>query len=179
MPNQNRMMTWFGHAWNYVRPKMYESLEDAVKNRQFCKRLWLLYPNSDLKPYGNQFLKLIKLKSLNIQCSIEFDASSFSLPEEIGQLTQLEKLVLLNVPLSRFPDWIRKLINLQYLVVRGNDITQIPPFIENLTKLKILGVENCDLSSLPKELRKLERLTELWLSDTKIPYFPINYLPLN
>jgi hypothetical protein len=62
-------------------------------------------------------------------------------------------------------------------MVRGNDVTQIPPFIENLTKLKILRVENCELNSLPKELRRLEGLKELGLSDTKIAYFPIEYLP--
>ncbi|HEX8532129.1 MAG TPA: hypothetical protein VF646_18970, partial [Cytophagales bacterium] len=150
------MTTWFTQAWNCIRPKTYESLEDAVENAQYCKRLWLLYPSNDLKPYGKEFLKLKKLKSLAIQCSIELDESTFSLPEEIGQLTQLEKLSLLNVPLSRLPDWIGNLINLEYLMVRGNDVTQIPPFIEKLTNLKTLRVENGELNSLPSELSKLE-----------------------
>jgi Leucine-rich repeat (LRR) protein len=153
------------------------SLEEAVENAQFCKKLWLLYPSSDLKPHGQLFLRLAKLKSLEVQCSIEFDDSTFSLPEEIGELTQLEKLTLLNVPLSSFPEWIGRLKNLKYLMVRGNDVTQIPPFIQNLTKLKTLRVENCELNRLPKELSRLAGLTELGLGDTKIPYFPIEYLP--
>jgi Leucine-rich repeat (LRR) protein len=122
-----------------------------------------------LKLAGNSFLKLTNLSELFIQghTSIFYD-KEFVLPEEIGNLTGLKKLSLLNLPIAEFPIWITNLKDLEYLMIRGTDLVMLPGSIRQLTKLKTLRIENCPLATLPIELSELTRLKQLGLSDTKV-----------
>lgn len=139
----------------------FESLDDAVKKPTRCKTL-NLFIKKDFKDSGPSLKKLRNLRKLYIQgdFSIYYDYE-FILPQEIGDLKELKKLSLLNLPIKIFPDWVFQLNKLEYLMIRGTDISSIPEKIALLNQLTTLRVENCQLSSLPPEISKLKKTEEL------------------
>ncbi len=60
-----------------------------------------------------------------------------TLPPEIGQLTNLQELWLLDNQLSSLPPEIGLLQNLQQLDLWGNPLTSLPPEVEQLPGLRI------------------------------------------
>jgi len=156
----------------------FQSLDEAVKSPNMCKTLNLFFIKEDFKDSGSSLEKLRNLRKLYIQGdpSIYYDYD-FNLPTEIGELTELKELSLLNLPIKFFPDWVFKLRKLEYLMIRGTDITNIPGEIFLLNQLITLRVENCPLKSLPCEMNKLKRLKNLGLSDTKLTELDLNLLP--
>ena len=84
---------------SYISPDTYESLDAAVEDALYCKKVWIFFPKGlvkaeDFAQQGSLFLRLEKLKELKIQGMVG-EESDYSLPEEIGEIRQLEKLVLL------------------------------------------------------------------------------------
>jgi hypothetical protein len=157
----------------------YDSLDDAVKNPGRCKTLNLLFVKKELGDYGSRLALLTNLRELFIQADPSiYDNYEFTVPPEIGELTELKKLSFLNVPFRTWPTWVFKLRYLEYLMIRGNEINFIPRDISSLTELKTLRVENCELTMLPPELRDLRKLENLGLSDTKLTSIDKGDLPL-
>ncbi|MGB3693733.1 MAG: leucine-rich repeat domain-containing protein, partial [Spirulinaceae cyanobacterium] len=81
------------------------------------------------------------------------------LPPEIGQLTQLESLVLGKVDYER-----RKIL--------GNKIKSLPPEIVQLTNLTSLNLSRNQLTALPAEIRQLPKLKILDLRGNPLPISP-------
>lgn len=146
----------------------YDGLERASKYPEKVRKLRLsLIPGLDKEEA--LFTKFTNIKELYIQTAI--DSEPF-LPQTIGSLTSLKKLMILNVPFVNFPQWLFNLKNLEYLMVRGHDITQIPLGIVALDKLKVLRLENCALKVLPDDLRQLKALEELSVVDCAVEISP-------
>jgi hypothetical protein len=157
----------------------FDSLNDAIKNPGRCKALKLLFIKKDLGDSGPNLAMLKNLRELFIQADPSiYDNYEFEVPPEIGELTELKKLSLLNVPFKNWPTWVFKLKHLEYLMIRGTEIDSIPCNISRLTELKTLRVENCEVTKLPSELRDLRKLKNLGLSDTKLSSIDKNDLPL-
>jgi Leucine-rich repeat (LRR) protein len=107
-----------------------------------------------------------------------WDENNYSLPEEIGELQQLQHLTILNVSISQVPEWLMKLKNLRFLMIRGTDITEIPQSILLLKKLRILRIENCKVENVQFSLAALINLKHLGFADTLIKKVPPDLVPM-
>ena len=113
------------------------------------------------------------------------------LPETIGNLRSLEKLVLYGAQDPRepvlqpgerhtFPRTMSQLTNLVYLDLGRNGLEEIPLFVKDLPRLKELGFEwNMKLKELPAFLSNLRELTTLRLDSDGLDDLPdfLNALP--
>ncbi|NEZ60803.1 COR domain-containing protein [Adonisia turfae] len=94
------------------------------------------------------------------------------LPSEIGQLTNLKKLVLRGNQLSELPPEIGHLINLEILDLRSNRLLELPSEIGQLTNLKKLAASQNQLIELPSEIGQLQNLELLDLRSNKLVDLP-------
>jgi len=70
----------------------------------------------------------------------------------------------LYIPLEPLPDELGDLTNLQELVLDSNGLTELPTTIGNLKNLKILSLKNNRIEALPESIKALVNLEELYLS---------------
>ena len=92
--------------------------------------------------------------------------------EEIGQLTNLQKLWLYNNQLTTLPAEIGQLTNLQQLGLDNNQITTLPAEIGQLTNLRYLSLYSNQLTTLPAEIGQLTNLQQLLLSHNQLTTLP-------
>ncbi len=88
------------------------------------------------------------------------------LPTSIGKITSLKQLGICNsVYLKALPDSIGQLTNLQKLTLEDNEnLKSLPESIENLTSLESLAISKNHYSmSLPTSIQHLPKLKHLWL----------------
>jgi len=141
-----------------------------------------------LKHLSAKLGRLTSLKELDIACLEDLK----DLPGEIGNLRDLEKLVMNNgngcvmgvaLPASigqlehlrvldlygalghSLPDTIANLQNLEVLDLGHNfgDVREVPPQIASLHKLKYLGLEWAEIRQIPSFIGNLTNLKQLWL----------------
>ncbi len=102
-----------------------------------------------------------------------------SLPKEIGDLTNLEQLLLEDNTLTTIPTEIGNLTNLYYLSLTGNDIVSLPSEIEDLTSLEILILAYNSLTSLPDEIVNISSLRILNVISNNLTSLPANMVNLS
>jgi leucine-rich repeat protein SHOC2 len=90
------------------------------------------------------------------------------LPDTIGDLNSLSGLQLSENKLTELPNNIEKLSCLSYLNLRDNKIAKLPENICNLLHLSKLDLSSNQLSELPESMSKLTKLTELSLSSNPL-----------
>jgi len=95
-----------------------------------------------------------------------------AIPSELGNLTNLENLLLSNNQLTSLPPEIGNLTNLKQLRLDDNQFTSLPPEIGNLTNLTRLEFHNNQLTSLPSEIGNLTNLTRLPLYNNQLTSLP-------
>ncbi|HEY4383811.1 MAG TPA: leucine-rich repeat domain-containing protein, partial [Ktedonobacteraceae bacterium] len=83
-----------------------------------------------------------------------------SLPASIGNLHKLKKLYLDANLLTSLPETLGNLWHLEELHVDENRLTSLPETIEQLTNLKILNTYNNRLITIPAGLSRLAHLEE-------------------
>ena len=121
------------------------------------------------------------------------------IPEEIGELTELEifvccfnsvreippeignctKLRLLNLASNRIvaiPPEIGRLKNLQKLDLRHNSIEVLPPEIGDCLNLEYLWLWGNKLTRISPTITRLRRLKELYLNDNRLTTLPIEII---
>jgi Leucine-rich repeat (LRR) protein len=143
-----------------------------------------------LKALPDSIGQLTKLKELKIDNGNGCTMNPV-LPESIGNLRSLEKLVLYGAQDPRdpgrqpgerhkFPQSMTQLKNLTSLDLGRNGLDEIPAFVQDLPKLKELGFQwNMQLKQFPAFLSNLRELTTLKLDSdglTNLPDF-LNSLP--
>lgn len=96
-----------------------------------------------------------------------------SLPNEMSQLTNLRKLYLKSNRLKSFPDVIFKLTNLRKLVLNENEIKTIPTKINQLANLNSLSMCYNLLSIVPKEICQLNKLHYIDFTENQLNTLPI------
>src|SRR5665647_14644 len=84
-----------------------------------------------------------------------------TLPDSIGQLTQLRELYVGYNQLTTLPDSIGQLAQLQVLYVEHNQLTTLPDSIGQLAQLQVLCIYNNELTSLPDSIEQLSQLQTL------------------
>ena len=91
-----------------------------------------------------------------------------SLPAEIGQLTSLEVLYLSDNQLTSLPAEIGQLTSLKLLWLCRNQLTSVPAEIGQLTSLTVLDLDDNQLTSVPAEIGQLTSLEELDLEANQL-----------
>jgi internalin A len=121
----------------------------------------------------------------------ELDLAGYDLtelPPEIGQLTQLETLMLgkfdprrgyVGNQLTALPPEIGQLSNLQSLYLRSNQLSALPPEIGQLSNLQTLDLSENQLSALPPEIVQLSNLQSLYLRSNQLSALPPEIVQLS
>jgi Leucine-rich repeat (LRR) protein len=115
----------------------------------------------------DNFCKLTNLKHLKLEMN-EIEA----LPEEIGELTQLETLELWTNKLTKLPDSMGQLSNLKYLDLKSNLLEALPESLYNLENLVKLDLWRNKLESLSSKIGGLKKLEYLNLYDNLLETIP-------
>ena len=160
-----------------------KTLEISEQNAQLLEKIGD-YPDlvklsisclENLQSLPDSIGKLTKLKELDIDNG-NGCAMNPILPEAIGNLHSLQKLVLYGAqdprnPGSqspkrhRFPQSMSRLKNLTYLDLGRYGYMQVPSFVKDLPNLKELRLEFNDLEDLPDFLNTLPKLTRITLGN--------------
>jgi len=122
-----------------------------------------------------------KIEQARRSKATELDFSQMGLtelPETLGQLTQLQSLVLSHNQLNELPEWLGKLTLLHTLNVGGNRLTTLPKWIYNLNRLHTLSLYANRLVEIPKEIQKLSTLKSLNLFNNNLQAFPEHIINL-
>ena len=85
-----------------------------------------------------------------------------TLPKSLGQLTQLKWLSLFDNRLTAWPEWLGQWTQLQELNLGDHHRTSLPESLGQLTQLQDLSLDDNQLTSLPEPLGQLTQLK--WLS---------------
>ncbi len=109
---------------------------------------------------------LSKLEHLNLRFNYEI-----SLPSEMGNLVSLKKLNLSRT-LIKIPSVIGELKNLEELIVNDNEFDEFPKVISNLSKLKVLDLGRNHITICPSGISNLQNLTLLDLHDNRFIILP-------
>jgi len=94
-----------------------------------------------------------------------------TLPTEIGILTKLDKLKsiqLMHIGLTTIPKEIGQLKNLERLYLGDNKLTSLPSEIGDMENLTILAVQKNNLISIPNSFGKLKKLKTINLRNNSI-----------
>ena len=146
---------------------------------------------SPLKKISEGLKRWQNLESFQLySCKID------SLPLEIGELKQLQKLTLSETGIRRFPETFANLKNLTDVKIEFNDyldsipgffgefkklvtldlgengISYLSPRIGELEGLTILNLSGNLMKNLPLEISRLKNLTTLWLNNTFLDELP-------
>ncbi len=132
-----------------------------------------LYHNNLNGKIPQQISNLTMLERLTIA-----GGSLTEIPLEICDLTALKHLDLSQVQLTSIPKEIGKLINLTLLDLSQNQIAVIPSEIGNLNKLTSLYLAFNQLTSMPIELKNLTSISTLVLSYNHFSQIPLELFNL-
>jgi leucine-rich repeat protein SHOC2 len=95
-----------------------------------------------------------------------------AVPAEIGRLSALKMLWLVNNQLTSLPAEIGQLTSLDGLYLDGNQLSSLPSEIGQLTSLEELYLDGNQLTSLPAEIWQLTSLGRLNLRDNQLTSVP-------
>lgn len=95
-----------------------------------------------------------------------------SLPPEIGNLSSLRSLFVWTSRLTTVPPEIGKLSTLRELALEGSEIAALPPQIGDLTELRILGLVGNKITALPREVGGLSQLETLDVAFNELTTLP-------
>ncbi len=112
--------------------------------------------------------QLTNLKELIINVKIGLK----SISPEIEKLTKLEKLYLGFCEIRVFPVSLTKLTNLKTLNLENNDLFKIPDEIGNLINLETLDLASNRLDKIPDTIGNLTNLQKLYLNNNKLTKIP-------
>lgn len=123
-----------------------------------------------VKELPNEIAQCKKLVRLDLLKAFELQW----LPENIGELENLEYIRADITLLESIPESIGELKKLKYLNVSSTKITSIPESIGSCESLIFLDLHSTDIAEIPDSITKLENLKSLDLGHTKITALPEN-----
>jgi len=96
----------------------------------------------------------------------------WSLPKELGQLSNLKELLLEGNNIEELPKELGNLISLQGLDLDGNELHKLPAELCNLISLNWLFLERNHITELPSEIGQLVSLQRLYIDNNNISFLP-------
>jgi hypothetical protein len=173
------------NVWAY-----YEFVElpcSLVQREEWIERLWQWadthnIPSSQLPRDKDALIALTELSlfpqdiitpmtdvnELIEMAESEEEELPFSLPPELFELTQLEKLEVSLMGLTHLPEEIEKLQNLTELRLPFNQLETIPSAVGKLEQLTALELKMNQLKEIPVTLVWLDKLTHLDIIDNPL-----------
>jgi len=136
-------------------PKM--SLESLCKlqHAQQSKSTSLRFYEDCTVDYVKEICKITSLEDLYL-------TTNGDIPDEIGQLKNLEKLTICGKHISKISAKIGQLKNLERLTLESiENISYLPNSIGNLTNLRRLRINKTTLTALPESIGQLQQLKVL------------------
>ncbi len=126
-----------------------------------------------LEEAENIWQDVIEERPLNAIKQLDLsDKQLHALPEELGQLVNLERLYLEKNHLITLPQTIGKLKKLTDLVVNENDLDSLPSSIGQLAALDFLDLSHNELSKLPASFGQLRLLNQLNIEHNQLDSLP-------
>ena len=117
--------------------------------------------------------RLRNLLMLRLSCHWESDVHITTLPDELFDMKSITIFELYYLPnLCSLPDKIGNMTQLQALSLEKCGISSLPESIGNLVNLTTLDISGCPITSLPESIGNLTNLTHLDISDTLITELP-------
>lgn len=95
-----------------------------------------------------------------------------TLPEELGTLSELVQLDLIDNQISLVPEHLSGLSNLRITRLDGNPLGRFPEFLLNVRGLRTLWMNGCGIKDIPRQISKLSELRELLLRGNRISELP-------
>jgi Leucine-rich repeat (LRR) protein len=139
-----------------------------------------LIENSDKQSYItcyelNIFSKNISASMTNIFFVNRMENSRtliFKIPQSIGQLRNLQNLVLTSNRITKIPKSIGQLYKLREINLANNQIAKIPKSMSQLSNLRTLILSNNKITKISEAICQLSNLRELWLDFNQITSVP-------
>lgn len=131
-----------------------------IKENKKLTKLWVGGDKLSIVP--KEIGRLIFLRELHLGNNIK------ELPAEIGNLKQLDWLVLSNNQIKVLPVEIGKLNELTKLNLQNNNITYLPKEIGKLESLLDLKINGNPISDLPVQISNLTNLKRICIADTNL-----------
>jgi Leucine-rich repeat (LRR) protein len=150
IPESFKYLTKLENLNIYTSIKSYKNLEDFIKNFTHLTKLKIYCEN--LEDLTEDFGKLTKLNLLEIKGRLT------GLPETIGNLTNLQTLILSDNCIKLLPETIGNLTNLKKLEVANNQLIKLPESIKNLTNLSQLSLRSNLFQELPICIDKIAQV---------------------
>jgi internalin A len=120
-----------------------------------------------------EVLAKIKQAALDGAAVLELiEIESETLPREIWQLVNLQRLVISYGRLKSLPPEIGKLTNLVMLIFSYTQIESLPQEIGQLVKLESVGLWNNKLKALPRDIGRLISLENLIIDNNHLTALP-------
>jgi len=96
-----------------------------------------------------------------------------SIPEEMGDLDNLEELELSYNSTNGFPMALSRLSKLRRLRLSGNELHRVPDFVHRLSSLEELVLDENNIRTIPDNFSKLAKLQKLNLENNlRLEYIP-------
>ncbi len=145
-----------GQVLGYIRSKPLSLHCETVNGRFITYRSWDdLMANAD---------KIIYLDCSRNQLT--------SLPESIGNLTQLKTFYCSSNQLTALPESIGNLTQLKAFLCNSNQLTSLPESIGNLTQLKAFYCGYNRLTALPESIGNFTQLEEFYCGYNRLTALP-------
>jgi len=121
----------------------------------------------------NEITQLSKLEFLELEDMPLIE----SIPEQIGELKNLDYLILKQTKLRTLPESIGNLSRLKALVVFAESFEKLPASIGHLNNLRQINITNEQITpfELPPALANLEKLIEIHLKNVTIKNIPKDF----
>ncbi len=130
---------------------------------------------TDGQPFGTRFLQDLSQLSQLTQLTLQWWRQMPPLPEEIGQLHQLQYLNLYDTPLMELPPSFGQLNQLRSLNLGSTQLTALPATFGNLSQLHHANFAYAQLTALPESFGQLAQLQHLDLSNNQLTQLPESF----
>ncbi len=112
--------------------------------------------------FSNGKMSLFKgIKNLELQGQLFGSNKLMSIPEDIGDLLELEYLTIIRTEITSLPESLFNLKNLKNLNLSGNKLNSLSEFISKLSSLEVLDLSYNKLESVPEAISSLSNLKEI------------------
>ena len=141
--------------------------------KEVCDMQYYRLLNND---YGNILEKIFIKKSFKqtyIDCyELDIFRIKYNVTDNLVHFFSIDGLELAFKKITKLPELIGQLVNLQKLLLYNNQITVLPESIDQLVNLQKLSLSDNQITVLPESIGQLVNLQRLWLNNNQITVLP-------